>query len=113
DQIVIGPRSYDKADPSSPWLASDWPGPPFSWPAGYFREIWHHPAAMRVLGHSAIGGDDMTIISFVRPDLPAWFRIWVSGDGLVHREEMRAEGHLMDHVYADINTSPRLAAPVG
>jgi len=110
-RIVIGARSYVQASPTSPWMAGDWPGLPFTWPAGYFSTFWGHAAAVRVLGHDRLDGADMTVISFLEPDLPAWFRLWVGDDGLVHREEMRAEGHLMDHTYADLNTAPALSAP--
>ena len=44
------------------------------------------------------------VVTFVRPDLPGWFRLWVGvEDGLVRRELMLAEGHLMDHRYWDFN----------
>jgi hypothetical protein len=36
--------------------------------------------------------------------LRAWFRIWVgTSDGLVRRADMRAEGHIMNQTYADLN----------
>ena len=42
--------------------------------------------------------------AFLRPDVPAWFRIWVgTSDGLLRREDMRAEGHIMDHDYSELN----------
>lgn len=111
-RIVIGARSYEKADPTSAWVAGDWPGRPFTWPSGYFSIFWGHAVAVRVLGHDRLDGADMSVISLLEPDLPAWFRLWVGvDDGLVHHEEMRAEGHLMDHTYTDLNTAPPVSGP--
>ena len=110
-RLVIGARSYVQAGTGGPWVAGDWPGRPFTWPSGYFGIFWGHAVATRILGHDRLDGADMTVISFLDP-LPAWFRLWVGADdGVVHREEMRAEGHLMDHTYADLNTAPPLSAP--
>lgn len=54
----------------------------------------------------------MMMIAFARPELPAWIRLWVGvDDGLVHREQMRADGHLMDRTYSEFDTSTRLIAP--
>ena len=32
-----------------------------------------------------------------------WFRLWVDASGHVHRAEMRAPGHFMDHRYYGYN----------
>ena len=59
---------------------------------------------MRILGTDPVDGVPSTIIGFVRPDIPAWFRVWVgSSDGLVRRADMRAQGHLMNQIYAQLN----------
>ncbi len=110
-QLVIDDRSYERAAPGKPWETSPWPGVPFRWPGGYYRTVWDQRAAVRLLGTEQMDGRSTTIISFVRPDLPAWFRLWVGDDGLVRREEMLAEGHLMDRTYSEFNTSPMLAPP--
>src|SRR5207244_11466571 len=31
---------------------------------------------------------------------PYWFRLWVDADGLVHRAEMRGQGHFMDQDFS-------------
>ncbi len=111
DQVVIGDRSYDRPDPSQPWTQSPWPGRPFQWPRNYLREFWHDPVAVRLLGTEQLNGEPVTIVSFVRPDLPAWFRVAIDGDGQIRRQEMRAEGHLMDHLYREFNTSPPITTP--
>jgi hypothetical protein len=52
------------------------------------------------------------IITFVRPDIRAWFRVWVSAkDGIIEQEQMRAEGHLMDHTFADLNSPISIKPP--
>jgi hypothetical protein len=56
------------------------------------------------MGTDTVDGVPSQIITFVRADVPAWFRVWVQeSDGIVVREDMRAEGHLMDHTFADLN----------
>lgn len=101
--IFIGPNRYQRAG-SGPWQSSP-PAPPgFSWPTGYYREFWGAMAAPRLLGSETVDGVPTQVIAFVRPDVPAWFRVWVGeSDGLVRREDMRAEGHIMDHDYSDLN----------
>lgn len=111
-QIVIGDRSYERPRPEATWTAKAWPGRPFQWPGAYYRSVWARPAAVRVLGTEELEGQPMTVIAFVRPNLPAWIRLWVGvGDGLVHREQMRAEGHLMDRTYSAFDTSAPVVPP--
>ena len=86
------------------WETSAFPSPGFSWPTGYYREFWGTAAAPRLLGTEMVDGVSTQVIAFVRPDVPAWFRIWVgTSDGLMRREDMRAEGHIMDHDYSQLN----------
>jgi hypothetical protein len=68
--------------------------------------------AVRLLGSEEVEGAPSRVVAFLRPDLPAWFRIWVGAeDGLVRREQMLAEGHLMDHWYRDFNAPVEIPAP--
>jgi len=46
-------------------------------------------------------------------DLPVWFRMWVDASGLVHRAEMRAPGHFMDHRYFDYDAPITIEPPEG
>jgi hypothetical protein len=64
------------------------------------------------VGTEVVDGVASNVVAFVRPDLPAWFRIWVGTDGLVRREEMLAEGHLMVHTYFAFDAAPVISAPV-
>ena len=101
--ILAGEQQFRRTG-NGPWDKSAFPPPGFTWPAGYYREFWGDMAAARVLGTDTIDGVDVHIIGFVRPDIPAWFRIWVrSSDGVVLRQEMRAEGHIMNQDYRDLN----------
>ncbi|MEP6638969.1 MAG: copper resistance protein CopC [Chloroflexota bacterium] len=93
------------------WEASSFPPPGFTWPTGYYREFWGAAAAPRLLGTETVDGVPTQVIAFVRPDVPAWFRVWVGeSDGLVRREDMRAEGHIMDHMYSNLN-GPIIVTP--
>ncbi|MGH2688768.1 MAG: hypothetical protein ACRDKW_08180 [Actinomycetota bacterium] len=55
------------------------------------------------------------MISFFedRGGTPVWFRLWVDGDGLVHRAQMRAHGHFMDHRYFDFDAPFDIEPPTG
>lgn len=97
ERVVIGGTEYRREDGGA-WQTSAWPGPPFAWPADYYRDFWANAAAIRILGEESVDGVPSRVVGFVRPELPAWFQISVGiDDGLVRRMEMRAEGHLMAH----------------
>jgi copper transport protein len=109
-EIDIGALAYRREQPSGSWTAEN-TGVAFGWPSPYFRQAWANATATRVVGADIIDGVPSHIVAFVRPDLPAWFELWIGdSDGLVRREEMRAEGHLMQHDYAAFN-APALIAP--
>ncbi|MGH7322980.1 MAG: copper resistance D family protein, partial [Candidatus Rokuibacteriota bacterium] len=111
-QIVIGEDSFFRLDPSDPWMAGPWPRPGFTWPKNYYREFWRQAAAAHLLGVERVGGIPSNVLAFVRPELPAWFRLWVGvPDGLVHRQEMLAQGHIMEHAYIGLNEPLDLRAP--
>ncbi|MCI0344896.1 MAG: copper resistance protein CopC/CopD [Chloroflexi bacterium] len=101
--ILAGEEQFRRTG-SGPWESSTFPAPGFTWPTGYYREFWGAMVAPRVLGMDTVDGVPTQVLAFLRPDVPAWFRIWVrESDGLVVRQEMRAEGHLMDHSYSKLN----------
>jgi copper transport protein len=102
-QILIGGERFSRQG-NGPWEKSTFPPPGFSWPTGYYRDFWGGAVAARLMSTEVVDGVATQIITFVRPDVPAWFRVWVrQSDGIVMREDMRAEGHLMDHTFADLN----------
>ena len=68
---------------------------------------------MRVVGEEEVEGVPSRVVAFVRPGLPAWFKVWVGiPDGLVRREEMLAEGHLMHRVHEQLDGPVEVAPPV-
>jgi copper transport protein len=110
-QIDIGARAYRQDQPSGPWTVDN-TGFAVGWPSPYFRQAWADATAVRVVGADVVDGVPSHIVAFVRPDLPAWFELWIGdADGLVRREEMRAEGHLMQHEYAGFDTPTPIDPP--
>jgi len=110
-QILAGEEQFHRTG-NGPWTKSAFPAPGFSWPTGYYRDFWGGAAAVRIIGTETIDGVPSDVVAFIRPDVPAWFRIWVGqSDGLVRREEMRAEGHIMDHAYTDLNGPMSIQLP--
>lgn len=111
-RIIIGDKEYRKSGQGDRWRKSDWPGSPFTWPQDYYSSFWGNATAVRVLGTEERRGERFRIVSFVRPNLPAWFRLWVRvSDGVVVRQEMRAEGHIMDDIYSELNEPVDIAPP--
>ena len=110
-EVDIGPLAYRRDRPSGPWTVEN-TGVAFGWPSPYFRQAWANATAVRVVGTDVVDGVPSHIVAFVRPDLPAWFELWIGdADGLVRREEMRAEGHLMQHDYGGFNAPTPIVAP--
>lgn len=111
-RIIIGDAEYRKASQGESWRKLDWPGSPFQWPKNHYRSFWRDPAAVRVLGVEKAEGERYRIVSFLQPDLPAWFRLWIRvSDGIVARQEMRAEGHIMDDIYSAVNEPVGIKPP--
>ncbi|MGH2982563.1 MAG: CopD family protein [Solirubrobacterales bacterium] len=109
--ILAGEQQFRRTG-DGPWQTSTFPPPGFSWPSGYYREFWGAMAAPRIIGTADVDGVPAQVIAFVRPDVPAWFRLWVrESDGVVLRQEMRAEGHIMDQTYSDLNGSLTITPP--
>jgi putative copper export protein len=112
-RIVVGERSYSRPGAAEAWTSRPWPGPPFTWPKSYYRDFWREAVAVRLVGVEAVDGVVSNVVAFVRPQLPAWFRLWVGQrDGLVRRQEMLAEGHLMDHRYVGFDEPLDLRPPI-
>jgi copper transport protein len=112
ERIVLGGREWIRSGAGADWTTSPWPGAGFSWPSGYLQAFWGEPVAARIVGEATVDGHPSRIVAFFRPDLPAWFRIWVGeDDGLVRREEMLAESHIMEHAYSELDGPIRIAPP--
>jgi copper transport protein len=89
--------------------ASAPPVPSYIW--DYFKPY----RDVRIIGSEVVDGVPTTEIAFAggEQDLPVWFHFWVDAQGFVHRAEMRAPGHFMDHRYYDFNASITIAPPTG
>ena len=112
EEVNIGSKTYRRDDPTQPWSSAD-AGFLFTWPADYYRQFWGPGVAARLLGTEDVDGVASQVVAFARPELPAWFRVWIGiADGLVRREQMRAEGHLMDHIYRDFNQPMGIRPPI-
>ena len=109
-QIFAGTELFRRTG-SGPWSEQPF-SPGFTWPLRYFREFWGTGTAARVLGPDTVDGVPTEVIAFLRPDVPAWFRIWIGlSDGLVHKLEMRAEGHIMEQAYSNLNGPITVTVP--
>ena len=110
-EVDIGALAYSQDQPSGPWSVEN-TGVAFGWPTPYFSQAWADATAARVVGADVIDGAPSHIVAFVRPDIPAWFELWVGdSDGLVRREDMWAEGHLMQHDYSAFNAPIVIPTP--
>jgi len=110
--VWIGDTRYTR-EGNGPWKvergAPAVPVPKFIWDS--FRPYQD----VRILGRATLDGVRTTEIAFAGGDLdlPVWFRLWVDASGLVHRAEMRAPGHFMDHRYFDHDAAITIEAPRG
>ncbi len=110
DRILVGNREWSRQRPEAPWQEE--PSikpkvPRFIWDSG------GEPVGPRILGEARVDGSRATVISFFGGSgTPIWFRVWVDGEGLVHRAEMRAQGHFMDHRYYAFDAPFEITPPV-
>ena len=83
--------------------------PIFIWDS--FRP-WVDP---RIVGSERVDGQPARVLSFFGSSggTPAWFRLWIGGDGLVLQAQMRAQGHFMDQRYGDFDAPIQIQAPAG
>jgi copper transport protein len=107
--VWIGDTRYLRKD-DGPWTAQPSPAttvPSFIWDT--FRPF----TASRVIGHDRVHGLSMDVVAFFggNEGLPIWFRLWIDPTGLVHKAEMRAQGHFMDHRYFDFDTPISITPP--
>lgn len=110
--ILAGRDDYERTG-SGPWQKTTFPpAAAFSWPSGYYQELWGTPIEATVLGGDIVGGSATDVIAFLRPDVPAWFRLLARrSDGLVVRQDMLAEGHIMTHTYSELNGPVTVVVP--
>ena len=66
----------------------------------------HRFVGAHVVGGDNVDGADTQVVAFFEslgPPYPVWFRLWTDADGLVHKAEMRGQGHFMDEHYTDFD----------
>ncbi|MEO8898257.1 MAG: copper resistance protein CopC [Candidatus Dormibacter sp.] len=109
--VSIGTNRYERQQAGAPWVLEAGslviPEPYFVW------QTFSPYRGERDLGTQTIDGTATTIVGFFGslPGTPVWFRLWIDRTGLVHRAEMRAQGHFMDESFRDFDGPLTIAAP--
>ena len=110
--VRIGIEQDGWAGDGTTFEAYDWPGDGFNWPAGFYESFFADTAAVRLLGTDVIDGQPVEVLTFVHPELPAWFRVSLEPDsGRIRRLRMLAEGHLMVQNYTAYDTQVVVEPP--
>ena len=96
--IWIGGARYMRELPDGQWRVETATPPRVP---TYVWESFQPFVDARLIGRERVDGVPTQIVAFFGGDaqLPAWFRLWIDVEGIVHRSEMRAQGHFMDHRY--------------
>ncbi|MGH2655014.1 MAG: hypothetical protein ACRDHV_11810, partial [Actinomycetota bacterium] len=110
ERVIVGDREWSRERPGAPWQEDS------AFPPTVPQFIWDFggdPVAPRALERQRAGGVPATVLSFLGGSggTPIWFRLWVDGEGLVRRAEMRAQGHFMDHRYFDFDAPFTIEPP--
>jgi copper transport protein len=110
--VWIGDTRYLREDNGS-WQVEK--GTPFLPVPTYIWDSFKPYQDVRIVGNTVVDGTPTTELAFAggNQDLPIWFELWVDASGLVHRAEMRAPGHFMDHRYYDFDAQITIAPPTG
>lgn len=111
ETVWIGSSRYLRKLPNGSWTVEKG-GPPPRVPSF----IWDFVRSLldaRVVGSEVVAGTPTRVVAFFGDGggLPVWFRLWIDPRGLVHRAEMRAQGHFMDHRYYDFDQLIRITPP--
>jgi copper transport protein len=110
--VWVGTTQYLRT-PGNDWSVSvGGPGqkvPSFIW--DYFRPF----KDVREIGQERVEGVSTSVVAFFGGSgiTPVWFKLWIDGEGLVRRAEMRAQGHFMDHRYFAFNRPVTIEPPKG
>ena len=113
--IFVGATRYMRDDRSgSTWHAEDagiaLPVPTFVWDQ---RTTTGAFVGAHILGTENVDGSSTQVLAFFENlgQYPFWFRLWTDADGLVHRAEMRGQGHFMDEHYTDFDAPFSIEPP--
>ena len=113
-RIALGQTGYIRNTPDGGWRAYEWPGDGFRWPAAFYDSFFADATAFNVIGTEQIGGRPATVVTFVQPTYPAWYRLMIDREsGRLLRLEMRAERHVMDQTFEDYGQPVDISAPIG
>ena len=111
-RIALGDTGYLRKAPGEPWTEYDWSGGGFRWPQGFYDSFFKGAEATRVVGTDRIEGQTATVLTFVQPMYPAWYRVTIDQtSGRLLRLEMRAERHVMDQTFEEYGEPVQIAAP--
>jgi copper transport protein len=109
ESVTIGDTRYRRDEPGDPWERVS------AYPPDVPSFIWDGPfRAARLVGSGRVGDAPVQVVSFLSERVsgtPIWFRLWVDREGLVHKAQMRALGHFMDHRYFAFNQSVDIQPP--
>ena len=112
ETIAIGSKRYSRQQAGAPWVLETGslviPEPSFIWDA------FHPYLGERAIGSETIDATPTTIVALFAssPGTPVWFRLWIDATGLVHRVDMRAQGHFMDQTFHDYDAPLAITPPV-
>ena len=110
--VFVGGTRYLR-EGTGPWQVQR-NSPPLSVPIFIWDSFrpWVDPW---IVGSKRVDGRPARVLSFFGSSggTPAWFRLWIGGDGLVLQAQMRAQGHFMDQRYGDFDAPIQIQAPPG
>ena len=112
--VWVGSKRYTRPLNSNAWQVDDFgsslPVPSFIWD---IPDSGGNYVAGHVVGSETVDGIQTRVLTFFLdlPQTPAWFRLWVDADSLVHHASMRAQGHFMEHTYSGFDGPLTIEAP--
>ena len=109
ETVFIGTTRYSRDGAADQWKAES------TSPIQVPTLFWEQETSLgpRLVGSDQIDGVRTQVVTFFEEldGGPIWFRLWVDGQGLVRRAEMRAPGHFMDQHYFDFDGPITISAP--
>ncbi|MHB8643473.1 MAG: copper resistance CopC/CopD family protein [Gaiellaceae bacterium] len=109
EAVVIGSRRWDR-DPGGAWQLSTISGP-LPQPIAPWVDV---PATASLLGSAVLHGRHVWLVSFLNPDLPAWYTLAIEKKTLrtLHMR-MTAPAHFMTQSFSMFNTGSEIVPPPG
>ncbi|WP_338198618.1 CopD family protein [Candidatus Nephthysia bennettiae] len=109
ETVIVGGSRFSMDRPSGAWRVE--PAVPVKVPS-----LTWEPASFlgtHLIGSAQLAGQATQVVAFFEMlnGFPVWFRLWIDGEGLVWRAEMRAQGHFMDDGYRDFDAPFTIEPP--